>query len=295
MVSLLMVPHSVHASVRASQDYTITAEVLDCGGTAGNSSNYAILGSAGCVGSGVVAAPATAFRIGYMGQLCDLSSLQIIAATTTVNEGSSRQLSALATMDDDTFTKVLGSDLTWDVLSGPISSVSSQGLASAGLIYENTVASVQGVYGGISRTMELTVLNVNTDDYFGYSGDGIDDAWQVQYFGLNNPSAAPGKYSDASGLTNWFKFIAGLSPNNSSSRFSQIIMPVPGQFGWRNVIFSPIVAGRTYSVQFSFDMSPGSWQNLTEFNETDNGNTRTVTDLNASGPRKFYRVQITMP
>ena len=76
------------------------------------------------------------------------------------------------------------------------------------------------IYAGNTGTLALSVLNVNTDDLPGYLGDGIDDAWQVQYFGLNNPQAAPTVDADGTGQTNFFKHIAGLNPLDPNSRFS---------------------------------------------------------------------------
>ena len=132
------------------------------------------------------------------------------------------------------------------------------------------------------------MINVSNDDLPGYTGDGIDDAWQVQYYGLNNPHAAPNFVSDGSGLTNSFKYTAGLVPNNPASKFTLGNTPVNDQPGKQSITFSPIVAGRNYIVQFSLDLSAGSWQPLTGFTQSDNGIVRTVTDLSA-GPLGTYK------
>ena len=89
--------------------------------------------------------------------------------------------------------------------SGPITGISASGLATAGVVYQDTPATAQGVYAGNTGTLGLTVLDALPDNYGSYAGDGLDDAWQNQYFGLNNPNAAPGHVSDGSGLTNLFK------------------------------------------------------------------------------------------
>ena len=93
------------------------------------------------------------------------------------------------------------------------------------------------------------MLYVNTDDLPGYLGDGIDDAWQVQYFGLNNPQAAPTVDADGTGQTNLFKYIAGLNPLDSNSRFTLTIQAFAAQPGRRNLVFSPRFPDRTYTAK----------------------------------------------
>ena len=62
-----------------------------------------------------------------------------------------------------------------------------------------------------------------------YAADGVGDDWQFQYFGLNNPNAAPLLDPDGDGQNNLFEFTAGLVPTNPLSRFLVSIAPVPGQ------------------------------------------------------------------
>jgi hypothetical protein len=73
------------------------------------------------------------------------------------------------------------------------------------------------------------------------------------------------------------------------------IEPVPGQPGQKKIIFSPRLASRTYVVTFRTDLTAGSWAPLTGFTFSDVGDERTVIDLNATGPEKFYRVELTYP
>ncbi len=153
---------------------------------------------------------------------------------------------------------------------------------------------MQGSYFGASGTLGLTVLNVGGDDLGIYAGDGIDDPWQVQYFGQNNPNAVAGFVSDASGLTNLFKFTAGLVPNDSTSRF--ILHSTSSQPGRMDIFISPRLADRTYTVKASPTLGSGAvWSDLSSFSTSDNGSERTVTDLNANGASKFYRIEITKP
>ena len=59
-------------------------------------------------------------------------------------------------------------------------------------------------------------------------------------------------------------------------------------------IFSPRLDGRTYTVQSCLTLT-APWLPLGSSTQSDGGSERTVIDLNATGGRKFYRVEITKP
>ena len=136
---------------------------------------------------------------------------------------------------------------------------------------------------------------MNPDDFGGYAGDGLDDAWQNQYFGLNNPLAAPALDPDGDGQTNAFEFTAGLVPNDPASRFTLSIAPVVGQPTQKKLSFSPRFTDRTYTVKFRLDLSAGSWTPLAGSTQSDSGVERTVTDLNAADARRFYQIEVRKP
>ena len=100
---------------------------------------------------------------------------------------------------------------------------------------------------------------------------------------------------DGTGQTNLFKYAAGLNPLDPTSRFMLVIHPVSGQPGQQRIVFSPVVAGRTYTVVSNTRLTDTNWVALTGTTQTDNGQQRTVTDFNAAGPGKFYRVRISTP
>ncbi len=295
LCALLLTP-CVLAGSRTSTNYTITTDTVSHGGTRTTSAAYTNDGSAGgSVGISTVTTPAETMKHGYIAQLTEVTALQLAASPTTVNEGSTRQLTATATLDDATTSALLASDVTWSVQSGPLTSISASGLATADIVYQNTAATAQGVYSGITGSLNLTVINTNTDDIPGYSGDGLDDAWQVQYFGLSNPNAAPTQDPDFDSQNNLFEYIAGVIPTNASSRFLISIAAVPDQPQQKNIVFSPRLADRIYTMQTSTTLLGPSWTPLTTFTLSDNGLTRTLTDTNATETRKFYRVDISKP
>ena len=296
-VVIVAMPVVAAAQTRTSANYTITPDTLDSGGGRITSSDYSMTTSLGLVvGVASGGAPTAQEKVGYIAQLVDPAALQLSAAPSSVNEGGASQLSATVVMDDATTTPLLATAVTWSVQSGPITGVSSAGVATAGIVYQNTGATVQGGYAGLTGTANLTVINSNIDNFGLYAGDGIDDAWQVQYFGLNNPKALALIDPDGDGQNNLFEYIAGTVPTDSTSRFLLRIENVPGQLSQKRLIFSPIVAGRTYTAKTSLTLGAGaSWADLSSSSFQDVGEERTVTDLNAAAISQFYHVEISKP
>lgn len=283
-------------STRTSASYSMAAETFDAGGTAVlSSASYSIKdASAGTVGALARSTGYTA-KGGYAGQLYEVTGLGVSGASASVNEGGTLQLSAAPLLDDRTLLSTLTSGVNWSVVSGPLASVSSGGLATAAIVYQNTPATVRASSGGLTGTGILTVLNVNLDDFGAYAGDGIDDAWQVAYFGLDNPQAAPGADADGTGQNNLFKYLAGLNPLDPNSRFSLVIQPISGQPMQKTLTLSPVYSGRTYTVQSASTLTQPNWTTLTNATVSDTGTTRTLIDPSASGAVRFYRVQVSMP
>lgn len=287
------------AGICPGQPAKVTS-VLDGGGqrTSGSVTatvvNDGSLGGIGGISTASGAVTVTA-KHDYVGQLYDVLAVAIDASPTSVGESGTRQLFAAAGMDDATALILAPSELDWSVLSGPLSGIDGAGLATAETVYEDTAAVAQGDYVGLTGTLGLTVLDTIPDNFGSYAGDGIDDDWQFQFFGLDNSDAAPLLDPDGDGQHNLYEFVAGLIPTDPFSRFSLSTGPVPGQPDQAQVVFDPIVADRTYTVVTSSDLVSGSWVPLIGGSASDNGDQRTVIDPSASGPRKFYSIKIEKP
>ena len=135
------------AGPRASTNYTVSTDTTDAGGKRATSAAYTNDGSAGgIVGISTVASPAETAKHGYIGQLTEVTALQLAASPLTINETGTRQLSADQVLDDLTTNAVPAASITWSVQSGPITGISASGLATAGTVYQDTAATAQGVY-----------------------------------------------------------------------------------------------------------------------------------------------------
>ena len=286
----------LQAAPRTSLNYSIVTETSDIGGKRTTSASYTNDGSAGLIaGISTVASPSESAKHGYIAQLFDVAGFTVNALPSTVNEGAARQVIGGYLLDDATLLAVNAASVAWSAAS-PLT-INASGLATAGIVYQNTMALVQGTYLGSTGSINLTILNVNTDDFGSYAGDGIGDDWQVQYFGLPpNANAAPSVDFDHTGQTNLFKYIAGLNPLDPNSRFTLSIAPVPAQPAQKNLTFSPRFADRTYTIKARSDLlTPGGWSAINGSAPSDNGTVRTITDLNATPAPKFYHVEITKP
>jgi hypothetical protein len=236
-----------------------------------------------------VASPAETAKDGYIAQLTELSSFGVTATPNNIPQGTTSQLSGTATNDDGTTTALSGSAIAWNSVAYPYQSLSNAGLLTAvANVYSNPAGSVSGTYLGATGFATVTVTGP-------YSSSVIPDSWFVQYFGpAPNPLADPNADADHTGQTNLFKYIAGLNPIDGS-RFTLAIQNVSGQPAQKQLMFLPIVSGRTYTPQFATGLANSpSWQTVASFTQSDNGSTRTVTDLGASPP-EFYRIQISFP
>ena len=295
--SMLLASFSAIAAPRTSANYSVAADITDAAGKRTASASYTNDGSLGGIaGISTVAVPAETAKHGYIAQLYEVTALQITATPNNVNEGATAQLSGAQLLDDNTTIALAANAITWSIQSGPLASISANGLTTTAAVYQNTAASAQGTFAGVTGAVGLTVLETIPDNFGTYAGDGIGDDWQVQYFGLNNPNAAPLLDPDHDGNTNLFEFTAGLVPTDPLSVFKLRIEPAPGFPSQRKIIFSPRLTGRTYTVKSTTTLGPGAvWIDLTGNTTSDAGNERTVTDTAVTGDAKFYKVEIVKP
>ena len=295
LVSVLVIGSALPLGAQStSADYSIQTAAVDSGGGITSSTDYRNDSGADASGSLSLSTDYAA-KAGYPFQLYDITGLVLNAAAPTVNEGATVQLAAWQLLDDATYLAVNGSSVMWSVSSGPVAGIGANGLATAQVVYADSPATLQGALGGFTGSLSLAVSNIGADDFGTYASDGMDDAWQVQHFGLDNPNAAPSVDFSHTGQTNLFKYIAGLNPTDPNSRFTVVLAPVAGQPQPKAVIFGPLATGRTYTVRYKTDLNASEWLPLTGATFADDDQQRTVIDPAATDTSKFYRVEITKP
>jgi hypothetical protein len=296
LVVALGLPAASFAASSSSTDYSVVADVIDSGGATASSADYGMQGSAGAAAGIAETTGVAGFaKHGFLAQIYERVGFGLVAAPATVDEAGTRQILGGDAIDDGTLLSVVpGGSITWSILSGPLTGISATGLVTAGIVAQNTPASVQGMLGGDTATLPLTVLNTIADNFGSYASDGLPDDFQVQYFGFDNPLAAPNLDVDGDGQTNYFEWVTGLSPISGASRFETELAVPDGQMP---VTFGPCFPDRTYTLLYSLDLSPGSWQTIPGaiVLPIDANGFCTIIDPSPGDERRFYRVEINFP
>ena len=216
-----------------------------------------------------------------------MTGLELSAAFLSVNETDTVQLSATQVLDDDSTLTVPAASVAWGVMAGPLSGIDGNGLATAGTVYGDTIATAQGMYAGDTATLDLNVLDSIADNFGSYASDGIGDDWQFDHFGLDNPLAAPLLDPDGDGDNNLYEYNARLLPNDPTSFLDITLTPAAAE-GDALLTLSPGKAGVSYAVSYKDSLLDADWIPLTTMVGSDG--MLGFTDEAASGLRKFYIV-----
>ena len=283
LTGLFLTAHAVTAGTSAN--YTLAPDTVDGGGLRGTSASYILDASATSGGAG--SSVAYTARTGFAGQLLDPAGLSLAATPLTVNEGDTRQVTATLLYDDSTTAPLIAGDVAWSVESGPLTGISDAGIAAAAAVYQDTAAVARGAYHSFIATLNLTILNIQPDNFDAYAGDGIPDDWQVQYFGIDNPLAGPLLDPDLDGWDNRFEYNACLVPIDPLSTFTMHLIDATG--GGHAVAFSPRFPDCAYTLMGSSDLS--LWAPVAG-TVTDAGTIRTIIDPLGTGSRRFYYISI---
>jgi hypothetical protein len=279
----------------------VTTSSIDGGGLRTSSASYTMDSSVGGIG-GISSASADTTKDGYIGQLTEVVSVVVIAQPNSVGVGNTTLLSGTATLDDNTVASLSGSDVVWSSPNEPypIASISGSGVLSPADVYAVAPAfvpaTVDGFYLGATSNATVEVFAPDSNN------DGIADWWRQEYFGAtssNSPYCATCDY-DGTGQDNLFKFVAGLNPTNPASVFALTVAPVAGQPMQKVLTYNPILIGfgQTYTVQFTTNLVGATYANLTTTSVLTTNVPQAqviLTDLSATQPQKFYRVNISLP
>jgi subtilisin-like proprotein convertase family protein len=178
---------------------------------------------------------------------------------------------------------------------GAVASYAVSPALPAGLTLNTSTGVISGTPTAVTSTATYTVTATNSG---GFTTASLSiavvtpySAWATQYNLVQGPTGD----DDGDGNSNNFEFVAGLIPTNASSVFQTAVSAVPGQPNQLAISFSPIVAGRTYTVKSTGALSPATWLPLSSFTSSDNGAVRTVIDNSAAIPPVFYRVEFSLP
>lgn len=225
LAAALAAPAANAPAAQSSANYTITTATADASAVVVKSGSYAIKTPtiASIAGTSATADALLLNKAGFAAQLFDFAGLTLSAGSLSLNEGATTQLAAAELLDDATKIALDPTAVTWSINAGPIASVSSAGLVTALTIFQDTPAQIGAAFNNSSAQLNLTIVNSNNDNFGAYADDGLDDAWQVQFFGQPpNSNAAPNADPDGDGATNLAEFQAGTDPTFPQVRLLNI-------------------------------------------------------------------------
>ncbi|MBJ7391562.1 MAG: putative Ig domain-containing protein, partial [Chthoniobacterales bacterium] len=165
----------------------------------------------------------------------------------------------------------------------------------AGLTLNTSTGVISGTPTTLATAANYTVTAANTGGSttaaLNLAVISVYSAWSTQYQLTQGPEGD----DDRDGYSNYFEFVADLIPNNAASVFKTKVTHVPGQANQMAIVYGPIADGRTYELKSSDSLVPGSWTALSGSTSSDLGNERKVIDTEATGTKKYYRVEINYP
>ncbi len=136
--------------------------------------------------------------------------------------------------------------------------------------------------GDYNFTRDVFVLRLATADT---DADGLEDGWEVAYFG--NLARDGSADFDSDGQTDRQEFLAGTDPTNQGSVFRAMTMTSVDGNSVR--ILWNAVPGRSYLVQYKDNITDPNWTDLGDA-VVPNGTTGTKSDTTAMRALRFYRV-----
>jgi hypothetical protein len=117
-------------------------------------------------------------------------------------------------------------------------------------------------------------------------GSGLPDWWEMMYFG--HLGVNPNADADTNGLSNLQKYLAGLNPTNAAS--TVLITQIEATNAAALIHFNTVL-GRTYTVEKTSALTPGSWSDVGQ-STSGTGTEQIVSDSIGSNqpPQFFYRL-----
>lgn len=248
----------VVARAQTSADYALTSVAFGDAGGPGASAAYAQIAVTGGMPGQSQSGSAEANLGGFIARLFDPVTLLFTPSPAEVAEGSELQLVATLRCDDDSTLKPSPVEIDWSVDGGALAAIAADGMLTVGQVYADSIVRVTGSYGSLTSSLLVTIHNRGEDDFGIYANDGINDAWQVGYFGADNPLGNASADPDGDGCNNLLEFLSGYSPVDSAEHLAWRVVSLHGAKCQLEI--SKVQAGTVYEIESSTDLR--DWMKL---------------------------------
>jgi hypothetical protein len=144
-------------------------------------------------------------------------------------------------------------------------------------VYQDSVSQVTSNLMGYTTVGERKIFFLGSDSFFDIQSVSLQGNWHC---------SPPNSQTINCQITS----------DGVSAILGLVQMAIATQREWQNLLFNPVVTGRTYTPQFTTNLTIGIWSPLTSFTgPVTNGNQVTITDTNPIPPQEFYRIDISLP
>lgn len=281
---------AVQGGEMQSSSYSIEAMGISGGGFSSSPSYHQAGSSSGIAENqtGNNPAPLT-LHSGLAGQGYRIAALNLRSDPSfDLPEGTSANMIVELETDAGTIINLPPERTELLVLSGPVTLDDTSDQLDAEFVYTRTLVTVGVGYAGLGDLDSLSVVNTGDDDFGIYAADQVDDAWQVNFFGPDNPDGVGNEDFDGDSQSNRFEFEVGTLPDDPSSTFRVRIDRIANE---SHISFGPVFADRSYTILRSSSLTPASFSAVS-LPTTDDGQTRTAIDSASFSDSIFYQVSV---
>ena len=251
---------------------------------------------------------------GLLGTEVTPNGVVLFSDAESVDEGAATALEALFENDDQTYTVIRGKAVQWEIdgPADPVAETHPRASVQTQTVMKDERVTISVKVDGLQTTASLGVQNINSDDFGIYAEDGIDDAWQVNHFGLTNAEGMPNKDPDADGLTNAEEFEQGSDPLVAAvtdpTPTETEADPLETEVGSEPPSLEPLIKGfhqrsdgsyvmivvaspeASLTLEMSSTLEPGSWIELETVAISSSGEA-SIEITNDASRQAFYRLR----